>query len=118
MREHRISNECSRVENGEQALAFLRKEGEFGSAQRPDIILLDLKLPRMNGLEVLREIKWDPELSPIPVVMLSTSSADEDKERAYELRANSYVVKPLDFDSFNQIVSTLNYYWAVVNEAV
>jgi CheY-like chemotaxis protein len=88
------------VTDGEQALAFLRRTGPFASAPRPGLILLDVNLPRVSGLEVLAELKQDPELCVIPVVMLTTSQAEEDILRSYKLHANAYVSKPVDFEHF------------------
>ncbi|USN99530.1 MAG: response regulator [Phycisphaeraceae bacterium] len=118
MRENRVANELAHVADGESAIAYLQREGEYASATRPDVILLDLKLPRLDGHEVLKKIKANPDLTSIPVVMLTTSAAEVDKAQAYSLHVNSYVVKPIDFDCFNDIVQNLNFYWAVVNEAV
>jgi CheY-like chemotaxis protein len=92
------------VDNGEQALEFLRREGEYRDARRPDLILLDLNLPRLSGSEVLGVIKDDPDLRSIPVVVLTTSDAEEDVLRSYQLHANAYVTKPVDFDSFVKVV--------------
>jgi CheY-like chemotaxis protein len=88
------------VSDGVQALAFMRAEGDYAGAPRPDLVLLDLNLPRKNGREVLAEIKGDGELATIPVVVLTTSEAEEDILRAYELHANAYVTKPVDLDHF------------------
>jgi hypothetical protein len=112
----RVSNEVFRVADGVDALAFLRQEGEHADKPRPDVVLLDLKLPKMNGHELLSEIKEDPDLKLIPVVVMTTSNAETDRERAYEHRANSYVVKPVSFDKFHQLVDDLSLYWGVWNE--
>jgi CheY-like chemotaxis protein len=88
------------VTDGEQALHFLRRTGPFADAPRPGLILLDVNLPRLSGLEVLAELKQDPELAVLPVVMLTTSQAEEDILRSYKLHANAYVTKPVDFDNF------------------
>ena len=100
-----------RVSDGRQAIDFLRREGEFAFAERPDVVLLDLKLPRMTGHEVLDQIKNDPKLRSLPVVVLTTSDAIDDRLRAYDLRANSYLVKPLDYDQFRQVVTDMGSYW-------
>ncbi len=97
---HKISNRLHVVTDGEQALQFVRREGPYADAPRPGLILLDVNLPRLSGLEVLAELKKDPELLVIPVVMLTTSRADEDILRSYQLHANAYVSKPVDFDHF------------------
>jgi CheY-like chemotaxis protein len=97
---HKITNPLHVVSDGEQALQFVRGVGPFAGAPRPGLILLDVNLPRLSGLEVLAELKRDPELLPIPVVMLTTSQAEEDILRSYELHANAYVSKPVDFENF------------------
>ena len=97
---YKIRNPLHVVSDGEQALHFLRRTGNFADAPRPGLILLDVNLPRVIGLEVLAELKKDPELLLIPVVMLTTSQADEDILRSYQLHANAYVSKPVDFEQF------------------
>ena len=97
---HRVNNPLHVVSDGEQALAFVRRAGRFAGAPRPGLILLDVNLPRVSGLEVLAELKRDPELLSIPVVMLTTSRAEEDILRSYQLHANAYVSKPVDFEQF------------------
>lgn len=113
----RVGNRVHRVSDGEQALRFLRGEGEFSNESRPDVVLLDLKLPKVDGLEVLQIIKSDPHLKTIPVVVMTTSDAESDRASAYEYHANSYVVKPVDFDKFRQLVNDLCLYWGVWNES-
>jgi|SRR5580658_5725105 CheY-like chemotaxis protein len=98
--ERRGEDRLAVVSDGVQALAFVRAEGDYAGAQRPDLVLLDLNLPRKNGREVLAEIKSDRELATIPVVVLTTSEAEEDILRSYELHANAYVTKPVDLDRF------------------
>lgn len=114
-KKHRISNSIDRVRDGVEAMAYLRGEGEFQEARRPDVVLLDLKLPRMDGHEVLAAMKQDDALMTIPVVVLTTSDAETDRERAYRHHANSYLVKPIDFDRFRQMVADLSFYWSVWN---
>jgi CheY-like chemotaxis protein len=97
---HKIGNPLHVVTDGQQALQFLRRTGPFVDAPRPGLTLLDVNLPRVSGLEVLAELKRDPELLVIPVVMLTTSQAEEDILRSYELHANAYVSKPVDFEHF------------------
>jgi CheY-like chemotaxis protein len=97
---HKIRNPLHVVTDGEQAVQFIRRTGPFADAPRPGLILLDVNLPRLSGLEVLAELKRDPALRVIPVVMLTTSQAEEDILRSYELHANAYVTKPVDFDHF------------------
>jgi CheY-like chemotaxis protein len=111
----RVENSLDRVVDGEQAMRYLRQEAPFEQAARPDVILLDLKLPKVDGHEVLRTIKSDPDLRPIPVVVLTTSDAEADREQAYALNANSYLVKPIDFEQFRRIVKDLSLYWGVWN---
>jgi CheY-like chemotaxis protein len=102
------------VRDGEEAVDFLFRRGRHGGAPRPDIILLDLNLPRKDGREVLAEIKEDPELKMIPVVVLTSSSAETDILRTYELHANCYVQKPVVFDRFADIVKQIDRYWFAV----
>ncbi len=97
---YKIRNSLHVVTDGEQALQFVRRAGPFRDAPRPGLILLDVNLPRLSGFEVLKELKQDPGLGVIPVVMLTTSQADEDIMRSYKLHANAYVTKPVDFDGF------------------
>jgi CheY-like chemotaxis protein len=97
---YKIGNKLHVVTDGEQALHFLRRKSPFADAPRPGLILLDVNLPRVSGLEVLAQLKEDPELRLIPVVMLTTSQAEEDILRSYELHANAYVSKPVDFEHF------------------
>ncbi len=111
----RVANRIDRVADGFEALSYLRQEGEFADCPRPDVILLDLKLPKVDGHDVLKAVKHDPHLSTIPVVVLTTSDAEADRLRAYELRANSYLVKPVDFDRFHKLVNDLGLYWGVWN---
>lgn len=109
----RLNNEIDHVRNGAEALALLRKEGRYANHPLPDIILLDLKMPVMDGHEVLAVLKKDARLRRIPVVIMTTSDAESDRERAYDLNANSYVVKPVDFERFRQLVRDLSLYWGV-----
>ncbi len=114
LREADVAVELTAVPDGEQALAFLRAEGEHAGAARPDLILLDLNLPKKNGLEVLEEIKRDPALRSTPVIMLTTSSSARDVEASYARGVNCYVVKPLDLDDFTQLVQAINGFWLEV----
>ena len=109
--ESRILNTLHVAEDGVQAMDFLRKCGAYASAPRPDLILLDLNLPRKNGREVLAEIKADPDLKKIPIVVLTTSSAEEDVLKAYDLSANCYVVKPVGFDNFMEAMQSIRHFW-------
>jgi CheY-like chemotaxis protein len=106
--DHKVGNALSVVSDGVEAMAFLRREGDHADAPRPDLILLDLNLPRKDGSEVLAEIKADPDLAVIPVVVLTTSEAEEDIIRSYKLHANAYVTKPVDFEQFSRIVHQID----------
>ena len=111
----KLANNLHCVVNGEEALAFVRRQGQYAQAPRPDLVLLDLNLPRRDGREVLAEIKGDPALRRIPVVVLTTSQAEEDVLRSYDLHANAYVTKPVDFDRFVSVVHQIDeFYFAVV----
>lgn len=112
--EHKVGNRLSVVSDGVDALAYLRKEGEFSTAVTPDLILLDLNLPRRDGREVLAEIKNDAMLCHIPVVVLTTSAAEEDILRSYRLHANAYVTKPVDFDTFISVVRQIDDFFVTV----
>jgi len=112
--EARVSNELHVVADGEQAMQYLKREGRFADAVRPDLVLLDLNLPRMDGRQVLAEIKADPELRRIPVVVLTTSRAEKDVLAAYELHANAYIVKPVDLDQFLAVVRSVEGFWLSV----
>ena len=113
---NKIRNTLHVVADGVQALAFLRKQGKHANAPRPNLILLDLNLPKKDGREVLAEIKGDPDLRRIPVVVLTTSGAEEDILKAYDLNANCYVTKPVNFDSFIQVVKSIESFWVMVVE--
>jgi len=113
--EHKVRNRLTVVSDGEDALAYLRRDPKvYPDAVRPDLILLDLNLPRVDGREVLSEIKGDPELRSIPVVVLTTSGADEDIVRSYSLHANAYVTKPVDFDRFIAVVRQIDEFFVSV----
>jgi chemotaxis family two-component system response regulator Rcp1 len=111
LRESKISNRLHAVGDGEQALRFLRREGEHAESPRPDLVLLDLNLPRLSGREVLAQVKADPALRRIPVVVLTTSEAEEDIVRSYDLHANAYVRKPVDFHQFTDVVRLIEDFW-------
>jgi CheY-like chemotaxis protein len=112
--EHKVGNRLKVVSDGVDALAYLRKEEPFQSAVRPDLILLDLNLPKRDGREVLKEIKNDASLRQIPVVVLTTSQADEDVLRSYQLHANAYVTKPVDFERFVKVVKQIDEFFISV----
>jgi chemotaxis family two-component system response regulator Rcp1 len=111
LREAKVSNNLTWVPNGIDAMAFLRREGRYATAARPDLVLLDLNLPRKDGREVLSEIKTDPHLRRIPVVILTTSQAEEDILGAYQLNANSYITKPVDLEQFIRVVEAIDNFW-------
>ncbi|NBE95764.1 response regulator [Nonomuraea sp. KC401] len=111
---NKVRNRLNVVNDGEQAMAYLRREGEYRDAIRPDLILLDLNLPRMSGREVLREVKDDPALRTIPVVILTTSEAEEDILHSYRLHANAYVSKPVDFEQFIRVVRQIDNFFVTV----
>ena len=111
LKESRVPNTLHVVEDGVRALAFSRREGEYAGKPRPDIILLDLNLPKKDGREVLEEIKSDTSLRRIPVVVLTTSTSQEDVQKTYDLHANSYVTKPADLEQFIQVVKSLDDFW-------
>ena len=107
----KVLNEIYVVKDGVEAMEFLRKEGSFAHVPVPDLILLDLNLPRKDGREVLAEIKMDPKLKRIPVVILTTSQAEEDILKSYNLHANCYVTKPVDLNRFVEVIHSLNEFW-------
>jgi len=107
----KMKNNLHVVNDGEKAMAFLRKQGPYAAVPRPDIILLDLNLPRKDGREVLAEIKADDELKRIPVVILTSSNAEEDILKSYNLHANCYITKPLDFIQFTKIIHAIENFW-------
>jgi two-component system, chemotaxis family, response regulator Rcp1 len=113
-KESKVLNNLHVVKDGVEALAYLRREGRYAGALRPDLILLDLNLPRKNGQEVLAEIKVDTELKRIPVIILTVSSAEEDVIRSYNLHANCYITKPVDLDRFLAAVKGIENFWLAV----
>jgi len=115
----RLANRLVHVSDGQAALDYLHQQGDFadpGSCPRPGLILLDLRLPRVDGLEVLKAVKQDPALASIPVVILTTSAAETDMAKAYEFHANSYLVKPVDFSQFLSLMDSCGYYWLAWNK--
>jgi CheY-like chemotaxis protein len=106
--DYKVGNVLSTVSDGVEAMRFVRGEGEYAGRERPDLVLLDLNLPRKSGAEVLAEIKGDPDLSTIPVIVLTTSEAEEDVMRSYKMHANAYIAKPVDFDRFKEIVHQID----------
>lgn len=114
LKEGKVFNNLNVVMDGVEALAYLRREGKYADAQLPDIVLLDLNLPKMDGREVLAAIKADEDLKRIPVVVLTTSKADEDVLRVYDLHANCYITKPVDLEQFLGVVKSIKDFWFTV----
>ena len=110
----KVANRLHVVTDGIAALSFLRREGKYAQAPRPAIILLDLNLPKKDGREVLSDIKADPALRRIPVIILTTSSAQDDIQRAYDLHANCYITKPVDFEQFVRVIQAIENFWLTV----
>ncbi len=113
-KENKMLNNMSVVEDGLEAMAFLRRVGKYASVSRPDLILLDLNLPKKDGREVLAEIKEDPDLKCIPVVVLTTSKAEEDIIKSYNLHANCYVTKPVELEQFITVVKSIENFWLTI----
>jgi chemotaxis family two-component system response regulator Rcp1 len=111
LKDSKLINNLSHVADGEEAMAFLRREGKYAGAPRPDLILLDLNLPRKDGREVLAEVKADENLKRIPVVILTVSSAEEDIFKTYNLHANCYITKPIDLNQFLKVVHSIEDFW-------
>lgn len=114
LREGKVRNHLNVAADGVEALAFLRREGQHATAPQPDLILLDLNLPKKSGPEVLAEIKADPELRRIPVVILTVSKAEEDVLKSYNLHANCYITKPVNLDQFLEVVKSIEDFWLTV----
>lgn len=114
LKDAKVSNNLSIVTDGEAALEFLRRQGQYAQAARPDLVLLDLNLPRKSGREVLCDIKDDPKLRTIPVVILTTSQAEEDILKAYNCNANCYITKPVDLDQFIKVVRSIEDFWLTI----
>jgi CheY-like chemotaxis protein len=112
--DYKVRNELHVVSDGAEAMAFLRQEGDYAGRPRPDLVLLDLNLPRMDGRQVLEAIKTDPELASIPVVVLTTSENEDDVLRSYSLHANAYVTKPVDFERFIAVVRQIDEFFVTV----
>lgn len=111
LKEAKVINKLNVAYDGEEAMAFLRREGKFKNASRPDLILLDLNMPKKDGREVLAEIKEDPDLRRIPVVILTTSNSNEDIQKTYYLHANCYITKPVDLNQFVKVVKSIEDFW-------
>ena len=114
LRQSKVRNNLHVARDGVEAVAFLRRDGPHAGAPRPDLMLLDLNLPRRDGREVLADIKADPELHTIPVVILTTSGAEQDVLRSYELQANCYITKPVDLDQFITVVRSIEDFWLTI----
>jgi CheY-like chemotaxis protein len=114
LKDGRVANHLTVFQDGEEALSYLRCRGKHAQAIRPDLILLDLNMPRKNGRDVLREIKNDPKLKRIPVVILTTSQAEDDILHTYDLHANCYITKPVDFNQFLKVVRSIEDFWLTV----
>ncbi|MBI5385427.1 MAG: response regulator [Verrucomicrobia bacterium] len=114
LKEAKVSNHLNIVEDGVLAMEFLRRQGQFATAPRPDLIMLDLNLPRKSGREVLAELKADPSLRAIPVVVLTTSRAEQDILHVYNLNGNCYISKPVDFRQFLEVVKSIQHFWLTV----
>ncbi len=116
----KLANKINHVKDGQAALDYLYQRNQYSdplSSPRPELILLDLRLPKVDGLEVLKTIKTDPSLTPIPVVIMTTSSAEKDITQAYDNYANSYLVKPLDLQQFMPMLESIGFYWLVWNKS-
>jgi two-component system, chemotaxis family, response regulator Rcp1 len=114
LRDSKVRNNLQVAPDGEKAMAYLRKEGQYASVTRPDLVLLDLNLPRKDGRQVLAEIKADPEFKTIPVVVLTTSQAEQDVLKSYELQANCYITKPVDLEQFITVVRSIQDFWLTI----
>jgi chemotaxis family two-component system response regulator Rcp1 len=114
LKEGKVLNNMHVAEDGVEAMAFLRREGKYADVPRPDVILLDLNLPRKDGREVLAEIKEDPNLRRIPVVVLTVSKAEEDILKTYDLNANCYIIKPINLDQFIKVVKSIEEFWLTI----
>lgn len=114
LRESKISNNLNVVPDGVEAMAFLRREGKYADAPRPDVILLDLNLPKKDGREVLAEVKADPSMRLIPVVIITSSEAEQDVLKTYELYANCYVTKPVDLEQFIKVIQSIETFWLTI----
>jgi two-component system response regulator len=120
LKKRNLANHLFTVEDGAEALDFIFSQGQYAqrqAADHPKVVLLDLKLPKLNGLEVLRTLKADARTRPIPVVIVTSSHEDPDIQAAYNLEANSYVVKPVEFGAFTEAMSQVGFYWLLVNQA-
>jgi two-component system response regulator len=118
LKKHKMANNLFHVEDGEQALDFIFRRKKFADMPpfRPGIILLDIQMPKVNGIEVLQKLKSDPTTRSLPVVMLTSSKESPDVQKCYDLGANSYIVKPVNFEGFSGAIKSLGYYWILLNQ--
>ena len=119
LKKHHLANNLIHLDDGEQAMNFIFSEGDYSSninPPSPKLILLDINLPKINGLDILRRVKADPRTQKIPIVLLTSSREESDIMESYKLGANSYIVKPVDFNSFSQAIQEMGMYWLVLNE--
>jgi two-component system, response regulator len=120
LKKHNMANNLVHVKNGEEALDFVFATGKYASTREiqytPKVILLDIQMPKVNGLEVLQKIKTDPKTRAIPIVILTSSKESPDIQKAYDLGANSYIVKPVNFEGFAQAIKNLGFYWLLINQ--
>lgn len=114
LKEAKIANNLTHVEDGVEAMNYLRQRGKYSGVASPDLILLDLNLPRKDGREILAELKQDPVLRVVPVVVLTSSKAEEDVVKSYQLHANCYITKPVDFDQFLKVIKSIEDFWLAV----
>ena len=114
LKENKFLNHLHHVSDGFEAMAFLYQQGQYSNVPRPDLILLDLNMPKMDGREVLEKIKQDNQLKRIPVVVLTTSQADEDILKSYDLNANCYISKPVDLDQFMEVIKSIKNFWLTI----
>ena len=114
LKEAKVANKLSVVNDGAKALDFLRRKGTFAGSPRPDLILLDLNLPKIDGRELLKQIKADPDLRRIPVVVLTTSNAEEDIMKSYDYHVNCYITKPVDFEQFMKVIRSIEEFWLTI----
>jgi len=120
LRKHHMANNLFHVRDGEEALDFIFGEGKYANSRdlvyRPKIVLLDIQMPKINGIEVLQKLKSDPRTRPTPVVILTSSKEDPDIKKCYDLGVNSYIVKPVNFESFAEAIKNLGFYWLLLNQ--
>lgn len=121
LRKHNMANNLIHLKDGEEALDFIFATGKYANTREiqypPKVVLLDIQMPKVNGIEVLEKIKTDPKTRSVPVVILTSSKENPDIQRCYDLGANSYIVKPVNFDGFAQAIKNLGFYWLLLNQA-